>query len=346
VIHLLYGKDSYQVSHALASIKSSLGDEDGMLASNTTTLDGAGVSAPELLAHAQAVPFLAPHRLVVVEGLLRALGGIKRGRAKKNAPADDPLEPWKRAAGQLSKPETMPESTTLVFVEGDVGQNNAAFTIFAPIARAVEFKPLLGNELVAWVKNLAKRKKLKLTDGAAVTLAKLIGPDLWAIETELDKLDAYAGADAIGEAAVSALVTAAYDEKLWDVADAIVVGDERKALTSMRRLLIDGYPVPVLTSMVVRQYRQLLLMKDLRDRRVSRDETARLSGVPPFKLDDVGRIANQYSWPLLREAYTRLLDADLSIKRGLQDDESALQLLIHDLCAKRPAPTGRPAHVR
>jgi DNA polymerase-3 subunit delta len=142
------------------------------------------------------------------------------------------------------------------------------------------------------------------------------------------------------------LVSAAHDEKLWDVAEAVVAGNERKALTSMRRLLTDGYPLPVIMSMVVRQYRQLLLVKDLRDRRASRDETLRASGVPGFKLDDVSRTAQRYSWPLLREAYAKLLDADLSIKRGLQDDESALQLLIHELCAMRPVAPARPVYAR
>jgi DNA polymerase III subunit delta len=233
-----------------------------------------------------------------------------------------------------------------VFLEGELAKNNAAFTIFSPIARTVEFKSLAANELVAWVKNTAKRKKMKLTDGAAVTLAKLIGPDLWAIETELDRLDAYAGGEALGEAAVSELVSAAHDEKLWDVADAVVAGNERKALTSMRRLFTDGYPLPVIMTMVVRQYRQMLLVKDMRDRRISRDEMASASGVPAWKLDDVGRMAQRYSWPLLREAYAKLLDADLSIKRGLQDDESALQLLIHELCALRPVAPVRPAYAR
>ena len=119
MIHLLYGKDSYRVRRALASIRDALADPDDMLSSNTTVLDGGTVTPGELLAHATATPFLAANRLVVVEGLLQAVGGIKRGaRASKKPDPDDPLAPWRSAAAQLKDPQTMPATTTLVFAGG------------------------------------------------------------------------------------------------------------------------------------------------------------------------------------------------------------------------------------
>ena len=100
--------------------------------------------------------------------------------------------------------------------------------------------------------------------------------------------------------------------------------------------------------MIARQYRQLVIVKEMRDRRAPQGEVARAAGVPEWKVDGVAALAGRYSWPDLRRAYQLLLDADLSIKRGLQDDESALQLLIHELCslAPRAAGTPRPAHSR
>jgi hypothetical protein len=40
------------------------------------------------------------------------------------------------------------------------------------------------------------------------------------------------------------------------------------------------------------------------------------------------------------------VDADLSVKRGLQDDESALQLLLHELCDIAPKSSPRRATAR
>lgn len=128
---------------------------------------------------------------------------------------------------------------------------------------------------------------------------------------------------------------------MWDLTDAIVAGNEAKALAALTRLLADGKPATVLAYMIVREYRQLALVKDLNERRVRRDEAAKAAGVPSFRMGVVSGLASRFSWEQIRAAYARLLDADLNVKRGLQDDESSLQLLVHDLCAMARA-GGRP----
>lgn len=353
MIHLLYGKDNYRVHAALGAIRDGLAPDDDArrdLASNTTVLDGAKLSPQELLSHAMSVPFLAPHRLVVVEGLLAALGSVKGGRkgakGKKKADDDDPLAPWRVAAAQLGDKAAMPDTTVLVFVEGDLAQKNAAFTIFAPIAHAVEYAPLKGDEVRKWIADAAKERKIKLEPRAMAALADLAGSDLWLLRNEMEKLSAYAGAEPIDESLIRQLVSSAQEAKFWDMTDAVVAGNEKKSLTSLQKLLIEGEPVQVLASMLVRQYRQLVLVKDLRDRRASKDEIARASGVPGFKVDATSGLAARYSWDDLRRAYRLMLDADLSVKRGLQDDESSLQLLVHELCALAPRGAARPAYSR
>lgn len=116
MIHLLYGKDNYRVHEALMAVRNELAPDDDArrdLASNTTVLDGAKLTPQELIAQATTVPFLAPHRLVIVEGLLAALAGIKSGRKgakgkKKAADEDDPLAPWRDVAEQLGDAAVVP----------------------------------------------------------------------------------------------------------------------------------------------------------------------------------------------------------------------------------------------
>ncbi len=336
MIHLLYGKDDYQIRSALRALRDDLKLADDMLDSNTTVLDGRTITPLELLAHATSVPFLAANRLVVVEGLLGGLGGAKGVRRKKKGDGDDPLHAWRDAAAQLSDPKTMPSTTTLVLVEGDVAKTNAAFTIFAPIARTKEFSALEGAELAKWLREAAKTEGVTLTEGAARALVAALAPDLWAMKNAVAMLAAYAGESSADETMVRELVTSTDDTKFWDLTDAVVAGNERKALSSLQRLLTDGTAPAMLSAMIVRQYRQLAIVKDMRDRRASQDEIARAAGVPPFKVGAVSALASRYSWPQVRAAYERLLAADLSVKRGLQDDESALQLVVHELCAAAP----------
>jgi DNA polymerase-3 subunit delta len=346
VIHLFHGKDDYRVREAVREVRNRLRAGDDMLESNTTVLEGRGLTAGELLGHATAMPFLASARLVIVEGLLAALGEVRGGRrAKKNA-ADDPLEPWRRAAATLGDAATMPPTTTLVFVEGELKKNNAAFSIFAPIARTVDYGLLAKDELPTWINDRAREKGVNLAPRAMASLAQLIGPDLWAIDNELDKLAAYADGAIVEHETVAEIVSQAQETKVWDLTDAIVAGDARKALDAMRRLLAEGEAATLLAFMVTRQFRQLALVKDMRERGARADDVARVSGVVPFRLSAIGAVASRISWADIGAAYARILDADLSVKRGLADDESALQLLVHELCALAPRGGSRPAYSR
>lgn len=333
MIHLIYGEDDYQVRRAVAEIRARLADSDGMVDANTSVLDGQGLTPAELLAHATSVPFLSNSRLVIVENLLLGLGEVKRGRPRKKGEPDDPLEPWRKVAEQLGDAASMPDTTTLIFVEGGLSKSNPALPIFAAIARIVECAPLPKGKIAGWVKDVAKENDVKLAPGVAERLAELVGPDLWALDNELGKLAAYAAGETVDEAAVGELVSAVHEAKIWELTDAVIAGNARKAVTAMQRLLAAGEAPQKLLVSIARPYRQLVLLKDARDRRLSRDEMVRQSGVQPFKLDEIGALASRYSWSQLRRAYRRVLDADLSVKRGLMSDEASLQLLVHDLCA-------------
>jgi DNA polymerase-3 subunit delta len=335
VIYLYYGKDSYRVRGALEELRARLRASDDMLDSNTTVLDGRETTPQELLAHATAVPFLASNRFVIVEGLLKALGEMKGGR-KKKLKDDDPMAPWRDAIATLADKTAIPETTTLVFVEGELGKSNVAFSMIAPIAKSQEFAALTKEELPSWIDAEAKRRGVKLAGRAVAALSQLVGPDLWMLSNELEKLGSYAAGDVVDEGTVEELVSSAREARIWDLTDAVVAGDSRKALGTLSMLLGDGQPAPMLAFMIVRQYRQLVLVKDLRERRVRQDEVARIAGIPGFRVNAVSALANRYPWETLRAAYACLLDADLSVKRGLQDDESSLQLLVHELCALAP----------
>lgn len=341
MIHLIYGADSYRVRRALDAIRASLSTPADMMASNSTVLDGGQLTPGEVLAHATAVPFLAEDRLVVIEGLLRAVGGSGQGRRKKAASGDDALAPWRDLATRLADPESMPSSTTLVLVEGEIGRSNAAFPVFGPIARSQEFKPLVKEELANWVQQEAKQRRMVMSPGATALMAQMIGSDLWGMSNELDKLAVYADGEPIDDDMVRAVAAGASETKFWTFTDAIVAGDDRTALTTLRRLLVEGDAPQRLLFMVAAEIRRIAVVKDMLERREPRAAIFRaVNSNSNYVVDKAMRNAGRFSWQAIERAYALLLDADLNVKRGLQDDESALQLLVHELCDL--APRGAP----
>ena len=78
MLYVFYGPDEFRASEALAELRTSL-DGEGMLATNTTELTGRGLRPGDLVQHAMAAPFMGDARLVIVDGLLTALGVLERG---------------------------------------------------------------------------------------------------------------------------------------------------------------------------------------------------------------------------------------------------------------------------
>ncbi len=220
MIHIIYGKDTFRARRSVAAIRDELRRADDMLDTNTTTLEGSQISAPELLSHCATVPFLGGARLVIVEALFKHLGEQRRGRRAKKAAPDDPLEPWRAVASQLADPAVMPPTTTLVFVEGELTMDkmkrvtNPAFALFAPMAQVEAFEPLSGGELASWIRDAGEAKGVNLAPRAVAALSQLAGPDLWALENDLEKLAAYADGGLVDEKTIAEVVSAAQHAKV------------------------------------------------------------------------------------------------------------------------------------
>ncbi len=349
MIHVLYGKDDFSAHEALAEIAREL-DADGQIADNTVHVDGANAKPDDLLAICQTVPFLGSHRLVIAHGLLGRFERSQRDRrrTKRRAATDDEsaLGPWQRFVDALP---ALPETTTLVFLDGEAGARNPLLEALRPHAQAREFKPLAQGDVAAWINRRAERYGVSLQARAVATLAVLAGNQLWTLDSELQKLATYANGAPVTEDDVRSLVSLARDPSVFAMADAVIEGRARDAVDLLQRLLAEGEAPQLLLAMIARQYRLLLLAKELLERRVRGPEISAQLGVQGFVIQRLLQQAPLYTIDRLRQAYRKLLDADLSVKRGLMDDESALQLLIFELAslaATRATPSARQGYSR
>src|SRR5579871_6334718 len=147
MLQIFYGPDGFSRAEALAALRRSL-DGDGMLATNTAVFDGKSLKPDELFAACDTVPFLAEHRLVLVEGLLAAQEGrarrprAGRGRANAAEPATGDGSPW---AALPEYARRLPPTTELVLVEGELRADNWLLAALRDAAQVRQF-PLLGHD--------------------------------------------------------------------------------------------------------------------------------------------------------------------------------------------------------
>lgn len=332
MITLLYGEDDFSAHEALNTLKAKLA-ADGLLADGPVRVEGASARPDELLAACQTLPFLSERRLVIVQGLLGRFQARGRGRgrqaSKRRGRASTPeLGPWEAFVEGLGD---LPDTTELIFIDGGVQPGNPLLQALRPLAQVQEFKSLKQNEVAAWIKQRAQHHQISIEPRAIAALATLVGNDLWTLDSELQKLDIAAGDNQITEADVRSMVSLAREPNIFAMADAVIEGRAHDAADLVQRLLADGVAPQRLLAMLARQYRLLLLTKDALQRGQRSAEISTRLRVQGFVMQRLLKQAPGYSIERLRRIYRRLLEADLSIKRGVFDDETAIELLLLEL---------------
>jgi DNA polymerase-3 subunit delta len=332
LLYILYGEDDFSLEEALDKIKAELGDKE-MVATNTTVLQGQHILLEQLIATCDTLPFLAPKRLVIVEGLLSRFE--PQDSKGKRAPATE-ASPWHSLKGYISR---MSESTALVLIDGRLSKDNPMLTELGPQAKVMEFKPIRGDELKSWIESRVAKVEGRISPRALRLLSDLIGSNLRLLAIEIDKLCLYAQGRMIEEKDVKSLVTEAREFNVFNMVDAILERRVDEAIRLLRRLEDDGSAPPYLLFMITRQFRLVIQAKDLQQQRRKTDEIRRTLGITKdFILQKTMRQSRAHSMERLNEIYRKLLDTDISIKTGRFKGDGgalALDLLICELCEER-----------
>lgn len=337
MLHVFYGPDTFSRAEAFAALKQRL-DRDGMLATNTTTFDGRSVKPDELFAACDAVPFLAACRLVVVEGLLTAQDGRpRRARAARGAAKPDAASagesPWSLLPAYVQR---LPETTELVLLDGEVKDGNALLAELRGVGDITLFALLAPAALPGWIAARVKDAGGAIQPRAAAVLAETVGSNLWQLRNEIEKLVLYADARPIEVADVQAMVSVAQQATVFQFTDAVLAGQGAEAMRLARLLLDGGTAAQVLLTLLARQFRQLVLLRDLRRHGQPRAEMMRVLELrSDFVLGRLLAQAGRFPPGWLEHGYERLLRADLNIKRGIQDESTAIELLVAEVAGLR-----------
>ena len=332
--HLLYG-DSFLVPQAFRVITAEAGVGD-LLEANRHQLQGTQTKPAELFNLCNALPFMDPYRLVVVEGLLATQerrAGRSRGRTGGSGPAAHAMGGWE----ELSKvvPQ-LPETTILVFTDGPLSDSNPLLRLMRPICQVQALVAPSGEALARWIKETAQRKGASISPASIKRLTDLVGNDLWTLDQEIEKLSLYAFGRSIEEADVGELVSQVREANIFAAVDALIERRPGVALRLLHQLRQDGRDVSNIIAMVERQLRLLALARDYMDNGVSqRDLGSRLGLSSQFVLRKTIDQARRLTQQEIAGQYRRLLETDLAIKRGLLDPDLALELLVADQ-APRP----------
>jgi DNA polymerase-3 subunit delta len=162
-------------------------------------------------------------------------------------------------------------------------------------------------------------------------LVALVGADLWAMSSEIDKLLAYSEEHRITEEDVKQAGCCTREADIFALVDAILEGRREVAQQWLQQLLQSGAGPPYILVMITRQLRLITAAKEL-GRDLFRPEVrASLEHPKDFSLQKALRQAKGYTDERISAAYHKLVETDVDMKSGKYDDELGLNLLIIEL---------------
>lgn len=292
---------------------------------NLTRLDGRNASDEDLRTAVGSLPFLAERRLVILE---------------------HPLARYTSESGKKKLTElldSVPPTTALVLVIEDAFERKSWLT-WQEKNFLVKWTRQAGSrvyervfalpapaEMPGWIQTHAREVGGKFTPQAAMRLAELIGSDTQLAEQEIQKLLAYVNYQRPVELEdVLELTVLTAEADVFKMTDALGGRDGKTAQRLLHRLL-EERDLPTIFGMVVRQFRLLLLAREILDQRGSVSDIAQAVNIPPFVAEKIARQAQRYKMADLEETYHRLLIIDHADKTSQMEGETALDVFIAEL---------------
>lgn len=346
MIYLLLNCDEYLAARRIAALKSSLGERE-MADLNTAEYSGAQANAAELLGQASMMPFLTERRLIIANAYLEQLD--KRMAASKGTDSAAHAE----AERLVRDLPAVPATCDLVFVEErGIDKRRGLWRGFTR-ARAGEtrhdvpgIEQLVNDRqivleslatpdaqaLPGWLQQHARAKRVEIDRPAVQLLATFVGPNLRQLDNELEKLAAYARGRTIHTDDVKLLVSDASEALIWNLTDALSQRNGRLAMQTLAVLRRNEANPFYLLTMIARQYRIMVKVKDAmaQNRSGSEFEIAKLVGEKPFPVKKAMQQSSKYTAADLDDVIERLLEADYAMKTGAEPD-TEIDVLVAEL---------------
>ena len=211
------------------------------------------------------------------------------------------------------------ENIILFCQEGDVSKKSF-FNALKKQGKHQEFRLLDGLRLRNWAKKEFERLGAKIESSAINRLADIVGNDLWQMSNEIQKLASYKEGKSIGLKDVDSLVKPKIETDIFKTIDAIALRDKKKALYLIHKHLEKGDSHLYLLAMISFQFRNLLAIK-----------SGARTRMHPYVLRKTTEQARAFSFEELKKIYRKIFQADLDIKTGKKDPDTALDLLISEI---------------
>jgi len=224
--------------------------------------------------------------------------------------------------------ERAPTTSLCLVAHARVAPQNPVLLAVRDAGGEVSYHPKpKGREVLAWLDAEIAARGLRLGPGAVRHLLDVVGADLGALASELEKLVALAAGRALSISEVRAAVAGDEPVEMWTVIDELLGPAPGKAAATVDQLLNDGRSSQYLLSVLAGQARDLLMAQAYIHSHGSPSGLAAELRIPDWRAARLARQAQAVPAPLVAGWIHDLHEVDRRIKAGELGDADGLRLL-------------------
>lgn len=322
MIIFLYGADAYRSRVALNGIKEKFIREIDPSESSLSVVDGQNSDLKTIISKLNTGSLFTKKRLTIIESVFRNKKSGIFSELKKY------LEPLEADDGNIVVFREEPEN------EKQKALNKEAKILFDFLAKqkySQEFKILSGDALLLFMKKEAQSYGKEISLPAAKLLASYFGSDLWSISREIKKLSFGGEKKIISMEATKLSAKESFEEDIFALSDAISARSTKSAYSLLEKQRAAGLSDEYLLSMITRQIKILLLVKDEAKKTGDATKLASKLKLHPYVVKKSLAQIKNFDEKRLKDLFNRLIEIDFLNKSGKSSLEDELSLFISEL---------------
>jgi DNA polymerase-3 subunit delta len=294
-VYLVTGSDRPKVRRALERLRARFAEGSVEFLSAEKQADREAVTGADAIAACNALGLFGGDeagRLVVVE------------KAERWKPADvDAVTEY------LQDPA--PGAVLALIGEGPV--RGKLSDVVAKHGRVLAYEAPRLRDLPSWVREHFDRRGVRVQNGGAQALVEIVGDNPVALETEIEKIAAWAGPEEVAGADIEMLAVGAGEDPAWALTDAWGARDLGRALEACERALEHEKPF-VLALRLASHVANVRTAQAMANEGLGSAVVAKRLRIHEFRAKKAVAHSQNYSRDELDSAIVRLADLDAALK--------------------------------
>ncbi|MFZ7103334.1 MAG: DNA polymerase III subunit delta [Peptococcaceae bacterium] len=321
-VYLFYGAEKLLMEQSVRKLKDKVLPPE-LEAFNYDKVEGDKISLGQVIDLANTMPVMSEKRVVVVDNAFyfSAQKGTE-GKVDEGA-----------LHNYLQNPNT---GCCLIFkILGKADKRKKIFKAVGERGQTIEFAGLTGENLERWIQGFLQQYGKRADREACNYLSLLAGEGLDVLQNELEKLVSFSWDEPVIKAdMVQEIVTRNTEINIFQLIDSIAAKQGKKALQLLQTSLAMGEVPLKLIYLLVRQFRMILIAKDLAEQGYSEKQIREKLQVQPFVAGKVLNQGRKFQLEQLVEALEKLLETEVLLKSSGGDPAEVMENLVIALCYK------------